>query len=52
MKRITGTTVDTVHCFQEPTDPISSVDGLDVCTAKAAGDLPTPSSRETATPMF
>ena len=41
-KRIAGTTVDTVHCFQEPTDPISSVDGLDVCTAKAAVELPTP----------
>ena len=41
MKRITGTTVDTVHCFQEPTDPISSVDGLDDCTATAAGELPT-----------
>ncbi len=41
MKRITGTTVDTVHCFQEPTDPIPRVDGLDTCTAKAAETLPT-----------
>ncbi|MCP9833710.1 MULTISPECIES: acyltransferase family protein [unclassified Cyanobium] len=41
MKRIGGTTVDTVHCFQEPTDPIARLDGPDPCTATAQQDLPT-----------
>jgi peptidoglycan/LPS O-acetylase OafA/YrhL len=41
MKRIGGTTVDTVHCLQEPTDPIVSRDGPDPCTATASKALPT-----------
>jgi peptidoglycan/LPS O-acetylase OafA/YrhL len=41
MKRIGGTTVDTVHCFQEPTDPIVRRDGPDPCTATASKALPT-----------
>ncbi len=41
MKRIGGTTVDTVHCFQEPTDPVARGDGPDPCLALARKDLPT-----------
>jgi peptidoglycan/LPS O-acetylase OafA/YrhL len=43
MKRIGGTTVDTVHCFQEPTDPVASGDGPDPCLALGpkGKDLPT-----------
>jgi peptidoglycan/LPS O-acetylase OafA/YrhL len=43
MKRIAGTTVDTVHCFQEPTDPVAGGDGPDPCLALApkGKDLPT-----------
>ena len=41
MKRIGGTTVDTVHCFQEPTDPVASGDGPDPCLALKRKDLPT-----------
>ncbi len=43
MKRIGGTTVDTVHCFQEPTDPVARGDGPDPCLALArkGKNLPT-----------
>lgn len=41
MKRIAGTTVDTVHCFQEPTDPLSPAAAGDPCTATAQARLPT-----------
>ncbi|MCT0208577.1 acyltransferase family protein [Synechococcus sp. CS-1332] len=41
MKRIGGTTVDTVHCFQEPTDPIARWEGPDPCTATKRKGLPT-----------
>lgn len=41
MKRIGGTTVDTVHCFREPTDPIARRDGPDPCTATVREALPT-----------
>ncbi|MEA5391582.1 acyltransferase family protein [Cyanobium gracile UHCC 0139] len=41
MKRIGGTTVDTVHCFQEPNDPVAGGDGPDPCLALAREDLPT-----------
>ena len=43
MKRIGGTTVDTVHCFQEPTDPVARGDGPDPCLAQGpqGKDLPT-----------
>jgi peptidoglycan/LPS O-acetylase OafA/YrhL len=41
MKRIDGTTVDTVHCFQEPTDPIPKKDVLRACRADASPGRPT-----------
>ena len=41
MKRIDGTTVDTVNCFQEPTDPIPKEDVLRACRADASPGRPT-----------
>jgi hypothetical protein len=41
MKRIDGTTVDTVHCFQEPTDPIPKEDVLRACSADVSPGLST-----------
>jgi hypothetical protein len=41
MKRIDGTTVDTGHCFQEPTDPIPKMDVLRACRADASPGRPT-----------
>jgi len=41
MKRIDGTTVDTVHCFQEPTDPIPKEDVLRACRADVSPGRPT-----------
>jgi len=41
MKRIDGTTVDTVHCFQEPTDPIPQEDVLRACSAGVVPARPT-----------
>ncbi len=41
MKRIDGTSVDTVHCFQEPTDPVEQADVFRVCRATASPDRPT-----------
>jgi peptidoglycan/LPS O-acetylase OafA/YrhL/lysophospholipase L1-like esterase len=41
MKRIEGTTVDTVHCFQEPTDPVPAEDRHGLCRAEGGPDRPT-----------
>ncbi|KEF42929.1 MAG: hypothetical protein ER33_03420 [Cyanobium sp. CACIAM 14] len=41
MKRIDGTTVDTVHCFQEPTDPLPGQDRPERCLARMGSGRPT-----------
>jgi peptidoglycan/LPS O-acetylase OafA/YrhL len=41
MKRIDGTTVDTTHCFQEPTDPVPGDIRPERCRTGAGGTRPT-----------
>jgi len=41
MKRISGTSVDTVHCFQEPNEPIRAEDRTGLCLAKGGKERPT-----------
>ena len=41
MKRIDGTTVDTTHCFQEPTAPVPGEIRPEQCRTRAGGGRPT-----------
>ena len=41
MKRIDGTTVDTTHCFQEPTDPVPGDIRPEQCRTREGGGRPT-----------
>ncbi|WP_216901194.1 acyltransferase family protein [Synechococcus sp. CCY 9618] len=41
MKRIDGTTVDTVHCFEEPNDPVTTDDRPALCRAQGGPGRPT-----------
>lgn len=41
MKRIDGTTVDTTHCFQEPTDPVPGDIRPEQCRTREGGSRPT-----------
>lgn len=41
IKRIDGTTADTTHCFQEPTDPVPGDIRPERCRTRAGGTRPT-----------
>jgi peptidoglycan/LPS O-acetylase OafA/YrhL len=41
MKRIDGTSVDTTHCFEEPTDPVGTADVFLFCRATTSPRRPT-----------